>query len=156
MKKILLMFCVISINLAFSQTPNNKEEFYKVIGKRVFINKDAIAYTFTTFTKTNGNTTQKTNSPSVDSPFQIFIKTDEKSSTIRINNKNTREDIFLEFNKIYKYKYDEKNQGYQFVGDNKYEATYIIPNNSKDNQSLIIDMNNGTSYFFTISKFNDI
>ncbi len=98
------------------------------------------------------------NNPNENNPYNILISSNENSAYIRINNKNLREDLFYNFEKIYKLDEGE-NITYNFVNNSKCSASLWIPKNN-DHQKLLIDCKdsskNGYFLIFTISKLDQL
>ena len=141
MKFLSTFLFFIAINIAAQET------FYEKFGERVFLNKKIISYTIYQTNTKNGITDEgKMNNPN------------ENSATIRVNNKNLREDLFYNFEKIYKLDEGE-NITYNFVNNSKCNASLWIPKNN-DHQKLLIDCKdsskNGYFLIFTISKLDQL
>lgn len=159
--KIIILFFLLLCNVFLFGQGKDLTSFYEAIGEPVFINKKVIAYTFSQAEVKNGVTSElKMNKPNVHNPFNIFISSDENQATIRINNKNFREDLVYRYKKIYKMKsMDSTPHQYNFT-NSQCNATYSVPQNSNEHQTLIIgceDSNrNGLVVIFTISQFDDL
>ena len=123
---------------------------------KAIINKNLTAYTISSYTTKNGkNSKTKMNNPSFKNPYHIFIKSDENSGSLRINNKNRIEDFILPFSYIYKI--DESNDMivYEFLSqDSPYAARYFVVSDSND--MLLItyfkNENNSETVMYTIAK----
>jgi len=152
-----LMFC--SFN-AFAQENSSDEEFFKMLGgKQVILNKTVVAYSVYKSNKVNGVESQSSNNPDIKKPYKIYIKSNEDEASIRINNKELREDIFLHFTKILKVKQDDNSYHYQFIDGNGCRATYMLPKND-EHQELLVDCEsdgeNRQMLIFTISKLDQL
>ena len=153
MKFLSTFLFFIAINIAAQET------FYEKFGERVFLNKKIISYTIYQTNTKNGITDEgKMNNPNENNPYNILISSNENSAYIRINNKNLREDLFYNFEKIYKLDEGE-NITYNFVNNSKCSASLWIPKNN-DHQKLLIDCNdsskNGYFLIFKISKLEQL
>ena len=153
MKFLSTFLFFIAINIAAQET------FYEKFGERVFLNKKIISYTIYQTNTKNGITDEgKMNNPNENNPYNILIWSNENSAYIRINNKNLREDLFYNFEKIYKLDEGE-NITYNFVNNSKCSASLWIPKNN-DHQKLLIDCKdsskNGYFLIFTISKLDQL
>ncbi|WP_139421396.1 hypothetical protein [Chryseobacterium mulctrae] len=161
MKKKILLFLIFSYTLIFSQnkTVQNHNNFLLMSNwPRVFVNKKVIAYSFYQSHKINGKEKTSTNNPSLDNPFNIYISSDEVKASVRINNKNMKEDMFFSINKIYKVHEDAND--YEFLGDKNCTVSYSLPGDPTDHQKLVIDCYypNDERLFqiFTISQYHEI
>lgn len=147
-----LLFLLAAINIS-AQT------LYENFGQRVFLNKKIISYTIYQKKIKNGIADEgKMNNPNENNPYNISISSNENSASIRVNNKSLREDLFYNFEKIYKLDEGE-NITYNFINNSKCNASLWIPKNN-DHQTLIIDCKdsnkNGYLLMFTISKLDQL
>jgi hypothetical protein len=148
MKKIFLtLFLIVNIAAIYSQQTLEElhlrvEAFY---GKKVIINKKVVSYTYTSNGKTKSD---------INIPMYIFINSDDKSASIRINSINLREDILLQFKCIHK-KIGYDGITYTLYGDDNEIASYNIPKDGS-HHGLYITLNKNDSYLFTISKYNQL
>ncbi|MGV8914095.1 MAG: hypothetical protein ACOH1X_01465 [Kaistella sp.] len=160
MMKLTFIFLFLSNFLLFGQN-QDLTEFYEAIGKPVLINKQVVSYTISHAEIKNGkNSEVKMNNPSVNNPYNIFITSDESKAIIRINNKNLREDMVYNFKKIYKIlSKDSSPDQYNFT-NSECNATYFVPKNIEEHQSLIIgcenSSRNGLVLIFTISQLDEL
>lgn len=158
MKKI-IFFLFLPIFL-FSQNTDNFR-FYEMTSTRVYLNKRVISYNFTTSDYTNGSITKKKEFVNFKKPIPtyIFINSDEGKVSIRINSKYFREDLYYEFQRVYKSDNEDGTFSYDFVGKNLCIAHYYLPSNN-DNQFLFIKCldknNNGYDFGFTMSKSDQL
>lgn len=149
---ILKHIIIIPILLGFNISA---QTFSEMAGERVFVNKKIISYTYTKFSVKNGIKTSKSNIPSMSNPYFIYISSNENSTSIRINNKNMRDDIFRNFTILYKMRNDEKSWIYEFSGNPNCAANIIVYDNSEEHQDLYLkckNWNNSETLMFTISK----
>lgn len=156
MKYFLLLTTLIS-SFLLSQKNDNEFEYYEMTSKRVFINKNVTSYNFTVSKYANDIEVSKKEYINFKKPVpsRIIINTDENKSSIRINSKYYKEDLYFEFARVYKILNDDGSFFYDFVGKNPCSVFYSVPTNNY-NQSLYIkclDRNkNGTSIRFTMSQ----
>lgn len=156
MRKLLILFVFFSSAFCFAQKRRTIEE---LAGRKVFINKKIISYTYFQSKTVNDTKTEYFNEPDIKNPYNIFINSDNNSATIRVNNKNTREDIILKFEAIYTMKNDENSDSYDFTGNDNCNANIIVSNTSKDNQILYLHCGNdknSTTVMYTISKYDQL
>ena len=145
-KYIITLFLMMHIAVIYSQSPL-KDEHLRVVsfyGEKVIINKTLVSYTIT------GKTTYS----NINIPINIFITSNELSGNIRINSKKLREDILLSFKCIHK-KMTYEGLVYSFYDDNDEVASYTIPKDGS-HQNLFISFKDGSSYLFTISKYEQL
>mgnify|MGYP003611035023 CR=1 FL=1 len=145
-KNILILFLIMNITMIYSQSPVEDDHlrvkaFY---GEKVIVNKKVVSYTIT------GKTTYS----NINIPFNIFITSNDLSGTIRINSKKLREDIMLRFNCIHK-KMTYLGLMYSFYDDDGEVASYTIPKDGS-HQELYMSFKDGSSYLFTISKYDQL
>lgn len=76
MKKFIFILSILFYIQFSAQT------FSEMVGEKVYINKKIVAYSYTKFYEKNGIKTQKSNMPSMKNPYNIYISTNENSSTI--------------------------------------------------------------------------
>lgn len=157
--KNLILIIIFTPFLFYSQktTDSDKYVFSEMTGKRVFINKEVVSYNFTVVKYQNG--TKVSSKDYVDFknpvPTKISITSDENSSRIQINSKYYKEDIILNFERIYKINYDDGSFWYDFIIGKSCSASYSVPNDN-GNQSLSIkclDNNEtGSEITYTMSR----
>lgn len=145
-KNIVTLFLIMHIAVIYSQSPIKDkhlivESFY---GEKVIVNKTVVSYTVT------GKTTYS----NINIPFNIFITSNDLSGIIRINSKKLREDILLRFKCIHK-KMTYLGLMYSFYDDDDEVASYTIPKDGS-HQELYISFKDGSSYLFTISKYDQL
>jgi len=154
---ILLLFS----SLFISAQRQDLSELYEVIGKPVVINKKVVSYVVSHVNIQNGKReSMRSMTPSEKNPFNIFISSDNNGASIRINNKNLREDLFLQFKKIYKVvNKDSSSDEYKFTSE-ECGATYYVPKDSEEHQYFIVDCENskgnGMMLHFTISQLDEL
>ncbi|MBF8456368.1 hypothetical protein IV494_04160 [Kaistella sp. G5-32] len=157
--KIFLLISIFASFLVKSQI-QDQSRYYDFVGKRVLINKSIVAYSVSESTIVAGKIQETThNTPSEKNPFIIYISSTDDNASIRINNKNFREDIIYTFQKLYKMKAsDSKYEEYNFI-NGKCDAGYLIPKNN-EHQSLIISCldskKDGFTVQMTISQFDEL
>jgi|GEM_PF-5744864 hypothetical protein len=159
---LFFLFFFFSIS-CFSQEPKSNDEWiYGTLynGERVFINKKVTAFTIYTSRTINGNETSELNNPDLNNPFDIYITSDENKASIRVNNKYYKEDLYLEFTKIYKINSNKEFDEYVFIDGACYVSYYIPKKGNIDHQSLnitcVTDENNKSFISFTISKYHQM
>lgn len=163
MKEKIILFLIFNYTLIFSQNKtieNHNDFLLKSNWPRVFVNKKVIAYSFYQSHEINGKKITSTNNPSLDNPFNIFISSDEEKASVRINNKNMKEDMYFSIKKIYKVHVDTNDYEYQLIGDKNCTVSYSLPGDPTDHQNLMINCyypnNERLFQIFTISKYHEI
>ena len=124
---------------------------------KVQINKDLVAYTISHSSIKNGIKSKvKTNNPSTKNPYFIFIRSNDTSGKIVINNKKNTEDISLNFKYIYKIPDNDNANVYDFLMLNEnYIARYFVMKDGSNDILFISyqkDSNNSIDMYYTISK----
>ncbi len=124
---------------------------------KVQINKDLVAYTISESSVKNGvQSKMKMNNPSFKNPYNIYIRSNESSGKLVINNKNTVEDISLDFKYIYNIPDNDNSKVYEFLMlDDRFTLRYY---QMKDGSNDILylshhaDKRNSIELYYTIAK----
>lgn len=158
-KNILTLLLIINIAVAYPQSHTKENHVFDAIyGPTVIINKTVASYTYSNSKVDNGKSYNSKLHSDLKKPFYIIIKSDNSSASIQINSNKLREDIFMKFQCIHKIIASD-NITYEFYGYNNESVSYIIPTDGS-HQSLYISLrdekNNGSSYFFIISKYEQL
>lgn len=156
MRFILMIIILCFHNLYSQEKCEEKHQFENLYGKRVFINKTVIAYTYI-ISKNKGKGKTYSN---INIPFYIIIETNNSSCNIRIHSKTMTEDISIDFECVHR---RNAYYGTEYEFNNNYnnlKATYTIPNDGS-HQTLSLSQKNEfgneiNSYFFIISKYNQL
>jgi len=155
MKRVLFAILLCSSFISFGQIKNSEAEFIKLGGEQVVVNKELISYSYLYIQIKNGGKSFRDMPHNLKSPFNVSIKSDRNSSSIRIINKKSKKEIYKTFGKIYMVKQNENLLHYEFMSENKCRATYIIASNTKKQQLRILceeDSENSITYIHNISK----
>lgn len=158
-KTYFILFLMMNVSVLYSQVHSESvHTFENLFGPTVIINKTVTAYTYSVSKIKNDKADKGKLYSDINIPIYIIIKSDKSSASIRINSKELREDIFMEFNCIH------KNTGndfirYDFYGSKYISASYNIPKDGSHQDLYISSLdenNNGSSYYFTISKYEEL
>ncbi len=159
MKRIILFLLLANITISCSQEITCKEHPFETLdGKKVIINKTVASYTLSHSKVDNYKLSNMKIESDINIPYNIFIKSDESSGSIRINSKKLREDIFIEFKCIHKvmsYNYIQ----YVFYVNKNQEVTYTIPKDGSHHSLTILLLDKdkkGESLDFTISMYEQL
>ena len=137
----------------------NSQTLFEMLGEKVYLDKKIVAYSFYKSVKINDKVEIESNNPSRENPYNIYIFSDENKATIRIINKNLKEDIYLKFTNLFKMKNDENSDIYEFGGNSNCNSNLTVPFRGNEHQNLYINCKNGnesTSLIFTISKYDQL